>query len=45
LIFSLILVVFIYYSSCHEAVSRKGDGPPRQMTEGAHITLVIEISW
>ena len=31
------------FASCHEAVSRSGIGPLRQMTEGADITLTVEI--
>ena len=39
LIFSLILVVFMRISSCHEALSRQGLGPLLQMNEAAHITI------
>ena len=41
LIFSLILVVFMRFSSCHEALSRQGLGPLLQMNEAAHITIAL----
>ena len=39
LIFSLILVVFMRFSSCHEAFSHRRVGPLLQMNEAAHITI------
>ncbi len=40
LIFSLILTVFIVFSSCHLAVYLARDGPLSTRSEAAHITII-----